>query len=55
MTSVVSLGTNKLSLRICESGEKSCSLRLLIIYSLCRSSSNGFTLQIFILSILFPR
>jgi hypothetical protein len=53
-TRAVSLGTNNLSVRVCESGEKSCLLTLLNIYSLSRSSSNGFTLWIFILSILFP-
>jgi hypothetical protein len=52
---VVSLVTNNLSVSICESGEKLCELQLLIIYSLSRSSSNSFTLRIFILSILFPR
>ncbi len=55
VTRVVSLGTNNLSVRICESGEKSCLLRLLNVYLLSRSSSNGFTPQILILSILFPR
>jgi hypothetical protein len=55
VTLVVSLGTNNLSVRVCESGEKLCLLRLLNIYSLSRSSSNGFTLRIFILSILFLR
>jgi hypothetical protein len=53
VTCVVSLGTNNLSVRVCESGEKLCLLRLLNVYSLSRSSSNGFTLQIFILSISF--
>ncbi len=42
------------SVRVCESGEKLCLLRLFNIYSLSRSSSNGFTLRIFILSMLFP-
>ncbi len=51
VTRVVSLCTNNLSRRVCESGEKAC----FIIYSLSRSSSNGLTLRIFILSILFPR
>jgi hypothetical protein len=55
VTRVVSLGTNNLSVKVCESGEKLCLLRLLNGYSLSRSSSNGFTLQIFNLSILFPR
>jgi hypothetical protein len=54
VTCVVSLGTNNLSIRVCESGEKLCWLRLLNGYLLSRSSSNGFTLQIFNLSILFP-
>jgi hypothetical protein len=55
VTRAVSLGTNNLSIRVCESGEKLCLLRLLNIYLLSRSSSNSFTLQIFILSILFLR
>jgi hypothetical protein len=54
VTRVVSLGTNNLSIRVCESGEKSCLLRLLNGYSLSRSSSNDFTLRILNLSILFP-
>jgi hypothetical protein len=54
VTRVVSLGTNNLSIRVCESGEKSCLLRLLNVYLLSRFSSNGFTLWILILSILFP-
>jgi hypothetical protein len=33
VTPVVSLGTNNLSVRVCESGEKSCLLRLLNGYS----------------------
>ncbi len=53
VTRVVSLGTNNLSVRVCESGEKLCLLRLLNGYLLSRSSSNGFTLRIFNLSILF--
>jgi hypothetical protein len=53
VTRVVSLGTNNLSVRVCESGEKLYLLRLLNGYSLSRSSSNGFTLRIFNLSILF--
>ncbi len=44
-----------LSVRVCESGEKLCLLRLLNGYLLSWSSSNGFTLRIFILSILFSR
>ncbi len=55
VTCAVSLGTNNLSVRICESGEKLCLLRLLNVYLLSRSSSNGFTLPIFIFSILFLR
>ena len=54
MSRVVSLGTNNLSIRVCESGEKSCLLRLFNDYSLSRSSSNGFTLWLFNLSVLFP-
>jgi hypothetical protein len=42
---VVSLGTNNLSIRVCESGEKLCLLILLNGYSLSRSSSNSFTLR----------
>jgi hypothetical protein len=54
VTRAVSLGTNNLSVRDCESGEKLCLLRLFNNYLLSRSSSNSFTLRIFILSILFP-
>ncbi len=53
VTRVVSLGTNNLSVRVCESGEKLCLLRLLNGYLLSRSSSHGLTLRIFNLSILF--
>ncbi len=34
VTRVVRLGTNNLSVRVCESGEKSCQLRLFIKYLL---------------------
>jgi hypothetical protein len=51
VTRVVSLGTNNLSVRVCESGEKLCLLRLLNGYLLSRSSSNSFTLLIFNLSL----
>ncbi len=54
VTRVVSLGTNNLSVRVCESEGKSCLLRLFNIYSFSRFSSNGFTLRVLILSILFP-
>ncbi len=50
---VASLDTNNLSVRVCESGEKSCLL-ILLYYSLSRSSSNGFSLRIFIFTILIP-
>ncbi len=55
VTRVVSLGTNNLSVSVCESGEKLCLHRLLNGYLLSRSFSNGVTLRIFNLSILFPR
>ncbi len=54
VTRVISLGTNNQSVRVIESGEKSGLLRQVKLYSLSRSSSNGFTLLILILSILFP-
>ncbi len=56
VTRVVSLDTNNLSVRVGESGELSDYFRLHINYGylLSRFSSNGFTLWIFILSILFP-
>jgi hypothetical protein len=55
VTNVVSLGTNNLPGRVCESGEKSDYFLTVYYYgySLSRPSSIGFTLWIFILSFLF--